>query len=257
MRSSLLYNPFDLVERLAVASQRRRRRRKLAGTPAAALSLGHIDSLELLELLHPAPPGVIYDIGANVGTWTCLAKSVFPQARIEAFEPLAVHFDEFRKWTAPWPDDVRLHPVALGAAERAAEMHVMDYSDASSLLPVNPAGRSEFKINPVASQTVPVVPLDLFAARENLPLPDLLKLDVQGYELEVLRGGTRCLSHAGAVLCEVSFREFYSGQPLFCDVAGMLATHGFALHAIGAGTALGAPLVQTDALFIRSPAPAP
>jgi len=78
VRLSLLSNPFDLVERLAIVSKNRRRRHKLRGSPAAALDPGHIDSLELLELLEPFPPGTIYDVGANIGTWTCLAKSLFP-----------------------------------------------------------------------------------------------------------------------------------------------------------------------------------
>ncbi len=251
MRLSLLYNPLDVVERLAVASRRRRRFRRLHGTPAAALSLGHIDSLELLELLRPSPPAVIYDIGANIGTWTCLAKSLFPAARVEAFEPLGQHFGKFKQWTAPWPDDVRLHACALGPIERTATMHVMDFSDASSLLALSAEGSREFSVHPTAETSVPVVPLDVLIARENLPPPDLLKLDVQGYELEVLRGATAALRTTRAVLCEVSFREYYTGQPLFPEILAFLRSHGFALHAFGESLALGAPLVQADALFLK------
>ncbi len=252
MRASLLYNPFVLIERLAIAGRRRRRLRRLRGTPAAALSLAHLDSLELLELLAAKPPATIYDIGANVGTWTCLAKSLFPHARVEAFEPLATHFAGFAQWTAPWGQDVRLHPCALGPTEGRAIMQVMDFSDASSLLPATAAGLQEFKIKPAANQEVPVIPLDLLVAREKLPAPDLIKLDVQGYELEVLRGGEQCLQHARAVLCEVSFAKFYEGQPLFHEVVAFLGARGFSLHALGESTPLGILLVQTDALFLRS-----
>jgi len=251
MRLSLLYNPRDVVERLAVASRRRRRFQRLRGTPAAALSLGHIDSLELLELLRPSPPAVIYDIGANIGTWTCLAKSIFPSSRIEAFEPLGQHFEKFKQWTAPWPDDVRLHACALGPVERTATMHVMDFSDASSLLALSTEGSREFRLQPTAETSVPVVPLDLLIAREKLLSPDLIKLDVQGYELEVLHGATAALRTARAVLCEVSFHEYYTGQPLFPDILAFLRSHGFALHALGESLALGAPLVQADALFLK------
>jgi FkbM family methyltransferase len=257
VRLSLLYNPSDMVERLAIASKNRRRRHKLHGTPAAALHPGHIDSLELLELLKPFPPGTIYDIGANIGTWTCLAKSLFPAARVEAFEPLAMHFDGFHRWTAPWPGDIHLHACALGQTEGSATMHVMDFSDASSLLPATASGLSEFKIKPAAEQKVQVMPLDVLVAREKIPWPDLLKLDVQGYELEVLRGAQTCLHRARAVLCEVSFQPFYAGQPLFPEVLVFLETHGFALHALRTSTPLGAPLVQTDALFLRPGAARP
>jgi FkbM family methyltransferase len=255
VRRSLLYNPFDIVERLAIASRNYRRRNKLHGTPAAALLLGHIDSLELLELLRPSPPGTIYDIGASVGTWTCLAKSLFPDAKIEAFEPLAMHADGFRRWTAAWPTDIRLHACALGKTEGNATMHVMDFSDASSLLPATAECMSAFHFKARAEQIVPVVPLDILVARDKLSLPDLIKLDVQGYELEVLRGATICLGHARAVLCEVSFQKLYSGQALFHEVLSFLASHGFTLHSLGASTPLGVPLMQTDALFLR-PEPA-
>jgi FkbM family methyltransferase len=252
VRPSLLYNPFTLIERLALASQRRRRFRRLNGTPAAALGLGHINTLELLELLHHAPPAVIYDVGANIGTWTCLAKSVFPAARVEAFEPLTQHFAKFQEWTAPWPGEVRLHACALGPTKRTAIMQVMDYSDASSLLALSHEGAREFQIQAKAETAVPVVPLDLLVAREKLPVPDLLKLDVQGYELEVLRGADTTLRSARAVLCEVSFREFYTGQPLFTEVVEYLGARGFTLHALAEDTALGAPLAQADALFLKA-----
>jgi hypothetical protein len=68
MRPKLFYNPAAVIDRLSIAIARRRRRQILHATPAAALSLGHIDSLELLQLLSDQPPKVIHDIGANTGT---------------------------------------------------------------------------------------------------------------------------------------------------------------------------------------------
>src|ERR1035441_7294981 len=97
MRPELLYNLRLVCERLATESVRRRRLARLRNTPARNLSLGHIDSLELLEIIQPAGISVIYDIGANVGTWTLLAKSIITGARVEAFEPLESHHIGFRQ----------------------------------------------------------------------------------------------------------------------------------------------------------------
>jgi len=200
--------------------------------------------------LQPTPPAVIYDIGANVGTWTRLAKSIFPTAHVEAFEPLSSHHADFARGTEG-VTDVHLHGVALGAAASVLEMNVMDFSDASSFLPMNAAASAELNIKPARRESVPVVRLDDFCREHALPPPDLIKLDIQGFELEALRGAPDCLRHARAVVCEVSFREYYHGQPLFHDVAAHLGAHGFGLQALGENTPLGAIIGQTDALFLK------
>jgi FkbM family methyltransferase len=251
MRASLLFNPFDIVERLAIASQRRRRRRRLRGTPAAKLSLGHIDTLELLEMLAGSPPRVIHDIGANVGTWTCLAKSLYPDAAVEAFEPLEVHLAGFSRWTASFAD-VRLHPIALGPRDGTITIEITDFSDASSVLALTNDGRNTFNVAPAGRRDVRMATLDGLVAAGSVRAPDLLKLDVQGYELEVLRGAEKSLHAATAVICEVSFRQFYQGQALFPDVLNYLGDRGFRLRGFGSSLRTGEPLVQADALFVKT-----
>jgi FkbM family methyltransferase len=93
--------------------------------------LGHIDTLELVQLASPAGISVMYDIGANVGTWSLLAKALVPDARIEAFEPLPKHQAEFlRNFTGS--ADVTLHSVAVGSDNATGTFHVTDFSDASA-----------------------------------------------------------------------------------------------------------------------------
>src|SRR5260221_216120 len=111
MRLRLLYSPRLVCERIAEISLERRRLRKLYVTVPASLRKGHIDSLELLELLRIKPTHVIYDIRANVGTWTLLAKAVFPAAEVHAFEPLDQLAGEFAARTAN-VDSVYRHALA-------------------------------------------------------------------------------------------------------------------------------------------------
>jgi FkbM family methyltransferase len=250
MRASLFVNPLDAVERLAVASQRWRRRRRLRGTPAAHLALGHLDSLELLELLRPFPPGVIHDIGANVGTWTLLAKAIFPQAAVDAFEPLDEAATAFQRQTARL-SDVRLHRLALGPHAGEVDLEVTDFADATSVLPLSEDGRSTFQVDSKGRRRVPMATLDGLVASGAARAPDLLKLDVQGYELEVLKGADQALATARSVLCEVSFRRFYQGQALFAEILAHLQGRGFRLHAFGPSLVPGQPLAQADALFLR------
>jgi FkbM family methyltransferase len=247
MRKELFYNPRLLCERLGVESARRHRLAKLRGTVAASLELGHIDSLELLELCRSLRIATIYDIGANVGTWSLLAKAVMPEAVVHAFEPLAGCHDRFHA-NLKGIRNVHLHKTALGREDTTATMYLGEVTDTSSLLPPGPKVQEQ----PAATIELPVRALDSFVRENSLPPADLLKLDVQGFELEVLAGSVDTLDSASAVICEVSFTELYHGQCLFGDVVSFLGARGFGVHAFGAETARGMPLVQADVLFLRA-----
>jgi len=241
------------MERLGEWATQRRRLNRLRGTPAAELTTNHIDSLELLDLVRArtGEPGVIYDIGANVGTWTLLVKSIFPDATVHAFEPLEKHAVKFKQVTSGL-SNVHLHSVALGAQRHEAVIHQTDFSDASSLLPLAALGSAQWHIREVGTVGIQVVALDEWIVANGLPQPELIKLDVQGYELEVLRGSPSALGKASAVIAEISFDEMYDGQCLAHDVSIYLDRAGFKLLSMSLSTPLGTRLVQTDALFMRS-----
>jgi FkbM family methyltransferase len=251
MRAELLYNPRLLVERVAELSLERRRCIRLRETPGAQLRGVLLDSLELLELV-PSTPHVIYDIGANTGTWTLLAKSVHPCAHVFAFEPLGWHCREYLQASARL-QNVTLHQVALGSVTGRLDMYVPNQSDSASLLQMASACEDVFNLKFDKCVAVTVERLDDYVQKHNLPMPDLIKLDVQGYECEVLRGGTRILEHAKAIITEVSFKEFYRGQCRFDQLVSFLAEAGLFTYAFGLRTPMGKPLQQCDMLFLRSP----
>jgi FkbM family methyltransferase len=223
----------------------------LRDTPASELQTGHIDSLELLEMLSQQRPKVIYDIGANVGVWTILAKTIFPDSEVHAFEPLANHSARFTTQTAGL-QSVYLHNIALGNVSGETDLHVVDFTDATSVLPLAAAGQDQWDLRETEVQKVRIERLDTWVSSKKLPWPDLIKLDVQGFELQVMQGGSKCLESARVVLTEVSFHEYYRGQCLFHDIVGYLANFRFRVFALGRGTAVGQPLTQADVLFIKS-----
>ena len=250
MRLELLYNPRLLCERMATALLQRRRLAKLRGTLAQNLSLGHIDSLELLEIARPLGIQTIYDIGANVGTWTLLAKAIIPEAAVEAFEPLAKHHIGFQE-NLQGISEVTLHRLALGAENTTADLRVTDFSDASSLLPLADASHSHFGLKEVEVVPATVRRLDDYRIETGLSVPDLIKLDVQGYELEVLKGSQECLRSVKAVITEVSFINYYKGQCLFHDLVGFLSEFDLFVAAFGINTPTAAIVNQTDVIFLR------
>jgi FkbM family methyltransferase len=247
MRLALFYDPGLLLERLSSASTRRRRLARLRRTVAHNLKSGHIESLELLELLRSRAPNIIYDIGANVGTWTLLARAVFPDAEIHAFEPLRDHCKKFSEMTRELAR-VHLHRTGLGSKMGNHVINVTSFSDASSLLP--PAKPShELGIETVNQENVLLTRLDDYVAQNLLPKPDLIKLDIQGYELEAMKGAVACFQHAHSVLIEVSFKEFYEGQCLFHEIVEFCAAQGFYLSGFAKNTLVGKRIEQTDVLF--------
>ena len=238
-----------LVAGVGRRAGRRARRLGLRGTPAEHLRHGHIGSLELLKCVRDSgPPRTVYDLGANVATWTLLSKAMFPEAAVEAFEPLPNHAEQFLAATAAVPG-VRLHRVALGSSDGVARLKVTSYSDAASLLDLADASTQDFGVMAGGPEVeVPLARLDRWVAEHGLPWPDLIKLDLQGYEVEALKGAPRCLENARHVLCEVSLREYYHGQPLFAEVVRFLDEVGFDLRALPS-TDYGLICQQMDALF--------
>ena len=248
MRLSLLYNPRLICERLSGILQDRRRLRTLRHTVAAGLELGHLDSLELLELLRDNPPKVIYDIGAFSGTWTLLAKAIFPNSEVHAFEPLASLASDFSERTGHVAGVYR-HPVAIGSTRGRLPLQLANALDCSSLLKIGAEQTRQFHVTSAGTEMVDVERLDEYVGRNGLPLPNLIKLDVQGFELEALRGADECLKAAYAVISEVSFIELYQGQCLFGDIVEFLKDRKFLTRAFSVATSLGRPLIQTDVLF--------
>lgn len=174
----------------------------------------------------------VVDIGANKGQFSLEARKCFPQARIFAFEPMPAAVEIFN--TVHSEDrKVTLHPVAIGAVSEVVLMHLSGRDDSSSLLPIL---ELQDKIFPgtreVGTLQVTVEPLDKIINAADLQSPALLKLDVQGYELNALKGCERLLSKFDYVYLELSFVELYEGQALADEILRYLQERGFELGGI-------------------------
>lgn len=195
----------------------------------------------------------VVDVGANRGQFSLVARHCFPEATIAAFEPLPGPAERFKRVFAA-DRRVRFHQYALGQQGDVATMHVSCKDDSSSMLPITSRQRSIFPgTGEAGTITVGVRRLvDLVQAGE-LESPALLKMDVQGYELEVLKGCEDLLDGFSYVYAEGSFVELYEGQALADDLICWLRQREFRLRGVYAVVfdAQGRA-VQADMLFEKA-----
>jgi FkbM family methyltransferase len=157
-----------------------------------------------------------------MGEWTELTRRIFPECSI-----LMLEAQESRR------KDLETVKQSLGAGVdyRIALLGPEDREDVIfNELTSAPTGSSVLSYRPpgVTRQVrCHMRTLDSIVREAGNQQPDLLKLDVQGYELEVLRGGATVLKHASVVLMEVSLIELYDNNPLLEDVLAFMSKSGF------------------------------
>jgi FkbM family methyltransferase len=196
------------------------------------LSLGVAAGIENERFLKSHSYRTILDVGANKGQFSLVALASNPAARIIAFEPIGHAAKRFRRLHSRTPN-VSLLEIGLGDENGDRIFHISKRDDSSSFLPIASALRD---LNPGTEEayttTFPVRRLDDVLREQDLVRPCLLKLDVQGFELEVLKGAIETLKRVDSIYSEVSFVELYEGQPLASDIILWLDSHGFKLDGV-------------------------
>ena len=134
-------------------------------------------------------PTNLVDVGANIGVVAQQMVHYFPKSHIFCFEPCKTSFCNLAK-TFEKLERVSCFPVALSDFIGTAELHKYNNDLCNTLIP----GLSEPWLESVESETVEVITLDQFVKDRNLNRIDVLKIDVEGNELSVLRGAMELLS---------------------------------------------------------------
>ena len=170
------------------------------------------------------------DVGAAGGVhdlWRPYSEFI----EVDAFEP---NEEACRRAAAASQPFVHWHPVALGAQTGAQQFYVLSAPTGSSFYPPNDDvqqffnGSSYRRITRIVD--IETLTIADFLHRFHRPMPNLIKLDTQGSELDILRSVDDSQWPAVfAIEVEVEFAELYKNQPLFCDVDGFLRSKGLVL----------------------------
>ncbi|MFN5515074.1 MAG: FkbM family methyltransferase [Cyanobacteriota bacterium] len=176
-------------------------------------------------------PQIIFDIGASDGSWSKDIVEVLPDATFHLFEPLIPFSDPYRvvleQHLARYPNFI-FHGWALGEKEGEASMTVFPNFVASSMIETTGAVEGGQVV------TVPVKTLTGLVSSNQLPIPDVIKIDTQGYELAILKGSREILPQVGVLILECWLYRGYGAQtPLLTEIADWLLLFGFRLWDIG------------------------
>lgn len=209
----------------------------------------------LHRALFSVGPDVLLDVGANDGGFVQSVRAFGYQGPAVSFEPSTLAFAKLQRAAESDPD-WQAERIGLGDQDTAAVLNVAGNQQASSsLLPMLELHRQAAPdASYVAEEKIEVVRLDTWMQRSRRDWQRMaLKLDVQGFDKQVLAGAEATLPRIASVQIELSARHLYEGDWLWDEAAQWLAGKGFSLAGLAPGFTdeRTGQMLQFDAVFVR------
>jgi FkbM family methyltransferase len=196
-------------------------------------------------------PQTVLDVGANHGGWSREVAAVFSDARFYLIEPqeeMQPFLDDFctQRNGAKW------FLGGAGAEDGYLDLTVWhDLQGSAFLSPL-----VEAMVPDLQQRRVPVFTVDHLISRGEMGIPDLVKIDVQGYELEVLQGCRRCLGKTDLFVIETSLYHPLDQRPSFYKIVEMMEAYGYTIWDMPDLKYRGDDmLAQIDVCFLRKQSP--
>lgn len=188
-------------------------------------------------------PKVVLDVGAYQGLWTVDLLEVFPDAKVLMVEAQKIK-DPYLKRIKESNLNVD-YAISLLSSTNGNTVAFTEDETASHVVMAEEDGQIYHHLK---TQT-----LDTLLSNLKFPLPDLLKLDVQGYEMEVLKGSTQSLKHATICLLEVSLFNIGDDGPLLAEMIRFMDANDFQAYDISQfiRRPFDKALYQIDMFFVK------
>ena len=202
---------------------------------------------DLKKLMNTKSP-IIFDVGANKGQSIKIFYTLFPKCKIHAFEPSKETFQELSKKFKK-SDKLNLWNIGFGASEKRLSFFENSCSDMSSFLKPSTEAWGEI----IKESELDIHTLYSFCHKNNIDKIDLLKIDTQGYDLEVLKGASQILKRGKVrlVFIELIFSDMYTGMPQVGEIFNFLYEMNFSLVTIYPLHYRNGLASFTDALFMH------
>ena len=212
-----------------------------------------IGETETPSMIASLPINTLIDVGASMGDFIGQMKTVKKDLIVYAFEPIPSVYNQL---TERFRSDTNCtcYNFAVGDQDGTVQFHANDYTYSSSVLPMTNAHLKEFPYTRNVSMiNCEMRRLDSVLHSSNLQKPIFIKIDVQGFELQVLNGARDILLNADYVLIEVSFVQLYEGQPLFDEINSHLNQLGlfYSGNVEQLISKSNGKILQADALYCR------
>jgi len=150
---------------------------------------------------------IIFDVGANVGDYSLSLKKIFPLSTIYAFEPNPV---SFKKLAEVKEIIAEFHPFCLGFGSSETQTKIYTYKNdpaSEHATIIKDVMVQLHKAEEVEEYAVDIVSLDTFCEEMNIKKINFIKIDTEGYELEVLKGAVRLIKNRAIEVIQFEFNE--------------------------------------------------
>lgn len=168
----------------------------------------------------------IIDIGSNEGQFIIQCNDIVPGRQYFAFEPIKSCYKQLLENTKNI--NVKAYNLGLSDQTGEVEINVSNNAESSSILQMEDLHIESYpESHFVKKETISLAKLDDVLAAAVIKKNILIKMDVQGYEKNVIKGGEKTLADASALLVESVFEPFYKDQWLFDDLYAYFNDKGF------------------------------
>lgn len=199
---------------------------------------------------------IILDIGGGVGASAKLFNKAFPENRILIFEPVADNFDAIKKRYSSF-SNIEITKCAVGNENSKKQINIANRITSSSLLPLAADSNSKVFNENILGQrrveNIEMVRLDDFLTKESEKI-GIMKIDVQGFEMDVLKGAELTLKITDIVVLEANNHDGYVGSSKYYDIDNYLREHNYTLYDILPSIVDNCKLKEWDVIYLNNSA---